>query len=344
MLDMGFAPQLKRIMTGVPRERQTMLFSATMPQSILTLAQSYMKLPLRIEIAPPGTDDRKDHPGALFYFQKRTNRACLKNCCTIIADRCSSSRARSMAQRRSPRRCARSATPQPNSTPTARSANAVKRSTGSSNGKYRVLIATDIAARGIDVKGIELVINYDLPDNPEDYVHRIGRTGRAGAVGHAISFATPDQRGDVYGIERLMRTKLPLSKTPELPPARAEAYVPREITPYRRGMAGGTSHGVRSTNSTSMHGSRPPAYGGSGGPARRPAFNRPAYGSAKPAFGSARPAFGSKPSFGGRPAFGLKPSSSGSSHKPFHKPGGFSGGPRKPGESHSGSRSRFPHR
>ena len=91
-----------------------------------------------------------------------------------------------------------------------------------------MLVATDIAARGIDVKGIELVINYDLPDNAEDYVHRIGRTGRAGAAGHAISFATPDQRGDVYGIERLMRTKLPLSKTPELPPARAEQYVPRE--------------------------------------------------------------------------------------------------------------------
>jgi len=84
------------------------------------------------------------------------------------------------------------------------------------------------------VKGIELVINYDLPDNPEDYVHRIGRTGRAGATGHAISFATPDQRGDVYGIERLMRVKLPLSKTPELPPARADAFVPREsFTPYR---------------------------------------------------------------------------------------------------------------
>ena len=121
---------------------------------------------------------------------------------------------------------------------------------GFKNGKYRVLVATDIAARGIDVKGIELVINYDLPDNAEDYVHRIGRTGRAGAAGHAISFATPDQRGDVYGIERLMRTKLPLSKTPELPPARAEQYVPREpFTPYRgrRGRCAGVSWFFRAT-------------------------------------------------------------------------------------------------
>ena len=65
---------------------------------------------------------------------------------------------------------------------------------GFRNGKYRVLVATDIAARGIDVKGIELVLNYDLPTNAEDYIHRIGRTARAGATGHAISFATPDQK------------------------------------------------------------------------------------------------------------------------------------------------------
>ena len=76
---------------------------------------------------------------------------------------------------------------------------------GFRNGKYRVLIATDIAARGIDVKGISLVLNYDLPDNAEDYVHRIGRTGRAGQEGHAISFATPDQQQDIRAIERLIR-------------------------------------------------------------------------------------------------------------------------------------------
>jgi len=92
---------------------------------------------------------------------------------------------------------------------------------GFKSGKYRVLIATDIAARGIDVKGIELVLNFDLPDNPEDYVHRIGRTGRAGHEGHAISFATPDQGSEVRSIERLTRTVLPVSKLPELPPERA---------------------------------------------------------------------------------------------------------------------------
>ncbi|PIY59462.1 hypothetical protein COY96_01720, partial [Candidatus Wolfebacteria bacterium CG_4_10_14_0_8_um_filter_37_11] len=114
---------------------------------------------------------------------------------------------------------------------------------GFRNGRYRVLAATDIAARGIDVKGIELVVNYDLPQTPGDYVHRIGRTGRAGRVGHAISFATFDQRGDVRGIERLIRFTLPLSKLPELPPARissqktfSEPYSPRPHTKQSYGV------------------------------------------------------------------------------------------------------------
>ena len=293
MLDMGFAPQLKRIMVGVPRERQTMLFSATMPQSILTLAQSYMKLPLRIEISPPGTTIDKitqelyfiskndksrllekllyEYRGSVLVFS-RTKHGAKKIAASVRALGHTAAELhanRSLGQRR-------------------------EALDGFRNGKYRVLIATDIAARGIDVKGIELVINYDLPDNAEDYVHRIGRTGRAGAAGHAISFATPDQRGDVYGIERLMRTKLPLSKTPELPPARAEQYIPREPTVYRRGMAGGTSHSTR------------PSYGSSA--PRRPAFNRPAYGG-KPSFGSARPSFGAKPAYGSRPSYGSSSSS-----------------------------------
>ncbi|MEK7077440.1 MAG: C-terminal helicase domain-containing protein, partial [Patescibacteria group bacterium] len=86
---------------------------------------------------------------------------------------------------------------------------------GFRNGRYRILVATDIAARGIDVKGIELVLNYDLPQAPEDYVHRIGRTARAGGAGHAISFATPDQKNDVRDIERLIRATLPLSELPK---------------------------------------------------------------------------------------------------------------------------------
>jgi ATP-dependent RNA helicase RhlE len=88
---------------------------------------------------------------------------------------------------------------------------------GFKTGKYKVLVATDIAARGIDVTGIELVINYDLPDDAQNYVHRIGRTGRAGQKGHAISFATPDQSRDVGDIEKLLKVSLPVSRHPEVP-------------------------------------------------------------------------------------------------------------------------------
>ena len=99
---------------------------------------------------------------------------------------------------------------------------------GFKSGKYRIMVATDIAARGIDVKDISIVINYDLPDATEDYVHRIGRTARAGQSGKAISFASPDQRADLKGIERLIRKTLPILALPVLPPRRAPVFVARD--------------------------------------------------------------------------------------------------------------------
>ena len=88
---------------------------------------------------------------------------------------------------------------------------------GFKSGKYRILVATDIASRGIDVKGIEAVINYDIPDEPGDYVHRIGRTARIGNAGHAITFATSDQRSNVKSIEKLINAILPVASHPEIP-------------------------------------------------------------------------------------------------------------------------------
>lgn len=219
MLDMGFAPQIKKILQALPKERQTMLFSATMPSEIVRIASTYMKLPVQVEIARPGTmaekvtqelfvvhkDDKlrlldkilSEHRGSVLVFT-RTKHGAKKvaravRAMGLSADEIHSNR--SLAQRRT----------------------ALE---GFKSGRFRILVATDIAARGIDVKGIEIVINYDLPDQAEDYVHRIGRTGRAGESGHAISIATPDQRKEVNAIERLTRSYLPITKNPELPAAR----------------------------------------------------------------------------------------------------------------------------
>jgi len=239
MLDMGFAPQLKRILTVLPRERQTMLFSATMPQDIVAIAQSYMKLPLRIEVAPSGTPAEKVTQ-ELFIVEKQDKSRLLEKILTeyrgsvLIFCRMKHGARRIASQIRALGYTAAELH-------SNRSLNQRKMALdGFRNGAYRILVATDIASRGIDVKGIELVLNYDLPMSPEDYVHRIGRTGRIGGTGHAISFATPDQRGDVKGIERLIKAVLPLSKLPVLPPSRVPMYVERPaFSPRFQGRPGG---------------------------------------------------------------------------------------------------------
>jgi ATP-dependent RNA helicase RhlE len=218
MLDMGFQPQIKKILAAVPRERQTMLFSATMPSEIVQLAAQHMKTPTRVEIARAGTVADKvtqelyfvhkesklrllkkileEYKGTVLLFSRTKHGA--KKIAKFIQDLGHTAAEIHSNKSLSQRRAALD---------------------GFKSGRYRVLVATDIAARGIDVTGIELVLNFDLPDNPDDYIHRIGRTGRAGMTGHAISFATPDQRGDVRTIERLMRINLKVSELPELPPA-----------------------------------------------------------------------------------------------------------------------------
>ena len=216
MLDMGFAPQINKIMESLPNERQTMLFSATIPKEIMTLTSKYMKLPVSLEIAPSGTTAESvtqelfivkkeaklrllekilpQYSGSILLFSRTRHNAskittAIKGMRYDVAEIHSS---RTLAQRR-------------------------EALEGFRRGKYKVLVATDIAARGIDVTGIELVINYDLPEEAENYVHRIGRTARAGSSGHAISFAMPDQSRDVRNIERLIRRILPVSKHPEVP-------------------------------------------------------------------------------------------------------------------------------
>ncbi len=207
MLDMGFAPQIKEILDQMPTVRQTMLFSATMPAAIVKIAANYMKLPISIEVAPQGTtaaqidqeifiirgDERFEHlvkvlttySGSVLVFVRTkhgvktltTKLKALGQRATEIHSNLSLSRRRAALD-------------------------AFK------SQRERILVATDVAARGLDVNGIELVVNYNLPDNSEDYVHRIGRTARAGKSGKAISFATMDERKEIMAIEKLINKSI----------------------------------------------------------------------------------------------------------------------------------------
>ncbi len=225
MFDIGFAPQIERILKMVPRVRQTMLFSATMPGPIAHLAAQYMQLPLRIEVAPAGTAAAQVEQ-EVFIVSKEMKLSLLHKIltethgATLVFTRTKFAAKRVAA---TIRRMNQSAVEMHSNRSLAQRREALD---GFKNGKYRILVATDIAARGIDVTGIALVLNFDLPDDSGDYVHRIGRTGRAGRSGKAISFATPDQRNDIRSIEKLLRKTLPIVALPVLPAAPPLAPAP----------------------------------------------------------------------------------------------------------------------
>jgi len=217
MLDMGFAPQIAKILRFLPKDRQTMLFSATIPKEIMEIAAAYMKLPVSVEIAPSGTTVELVTQELFIVKKEAKSRLLGKLLAQYHGSILLFSRTKHNARRimMSIRNMGYSAAEMHSNRSLGQRREALE---GFKSGRYKVLVATDIASRGIDVTGIELVINYDLPEDAENYVHRIGRTARAGCRGHAISFATPDQSRDVRDIERLIRLTLPVSKHPEIPP------------------------------------------------------------------------------------------------------------------------------
>lgn len=220
MLDMGFLPQIERILRAVPSNRQTMLFSATLPPDVMKIASHSMRLPIRIEIAPSGTVVERVTQ-EIFVVRKEAKMQLLEKILgeykgsTLVFTRTKHGAKRTAAAVRAMGHSAAEIH-------SNRSLNQRKDALdGFKSGKYRVLVATDIAARGLDVHGIALVLNYDLPKLSEDYVHRIGRTARAGMKGHAISFVLPEEQRGIRNIERLIRQNLRVSELPELPPERA---------------------------------------------------------------------------------------------------------------------------
>jgi len=215
MLDMGFSPQIEKILRFVPKDRQTMLFSATIPEEIMKMAAHHMKLPVSVEIAPSGTTVELVTQ-ELFIVKKDAKPQLLKKLLAQYQGSVllfSRTKYNSTKIARSIRDMGYSASEMHSNRSLNQRREALE---GFKSGKYKVLVATDIAARGIDVAGIELVINYDLPEDAGNYVHRIGRTARAGHKGHAISFATPEQKSDVRDIEKIIRITIPVSKHPQI--------------------------------------------------------------------------------------------------------------------------------
>jgi len=209
MLDMGFLPVVRDIVGRCPRERQTLFFSATVPPEIQAIASFALRNPTRIEIGinrsvtksvnhalyPVSTAQKYDLLAALLAREEfdsvlvfsrtkhgadriaRKLKTANHSVAVLHANRSQNQRIEALA--------------------------------GFKSGKYEIMVATDIAARGIDVAGVTHVINYDVPENPEDYVHRIGRTGRAQAVGDACTLVTPDNAEDIRAIQRFIGQKIP---------------------------------------------------------------------------------------------------------------------------------------
>jgi ATP-dependent RNA helicase RhlE len=208
MLDMGFIDPIRRIIAKLPTKRQNLLFSATMPPAIATLAGQILRDPAKVSVAPAATT--VDTVSQSVYFVRQSDKRTLLR--EVLNDPALTraivfTRTKAGANRVARDLCASGVTADAihgNKSQNARQ-NAL---TGFRNGKVRVLVATDIAARGIDVDGISHVINFELPNEPESYVHRIGRTARAGASGVALSFCDAAERTYLRDIERLTRKSL----------------------------------------------------------------------------------------------------------------------------------------
>ena len=207
MLDMGFVADIKRLLPLLPKSRQTLFFSATMPADIVALSKSMLTDPVRVEVTPVSSAvaaidqrvyfvEKPEKKKLLVSLLREEDKSVLvfsrtKHGADNISRLLSKSGIRSEAIHGN------------------KSQNHRQRVlTDFKSGKIRVMVATDIAARGIDIRELEIVINYDLPDVPETYVHRIGRTGRAGHSGTALTFCTPDERPLMKDIQRLTGKKL----------------------------------------------------------------------------------------------------------------------------------------
>ena len=240
MLDMGFLPDIRRILDRLPRERQTMLFSATIPAPIAELSRSLLKDPARINI------ERVSKPAAgithMVYPVPSTrkpdlmvellHRADSSNVLVFTRTKHRANRLAGFLEKKGVA-CERIHGNRSQSQRTAAL-------DGFKHGRFRVLVATDIAARGIDVEALGLVVNFDVPHVPEDYIHRVGRTARAELTGDAFTLVSPEEEGDVRAIERHLGTPLPRLRLEGFDYAAASAPEGARAAPGRAQRAAGS--------------------------------------------------------------------------------------------------------
>jgi ATP-dependent RNA helicase RhlE len=238
MLDMGFLPDIKRVLALLPPKRQNLLFSATFPPDIQALATKLLASPVRVEVAPPNaTADRIEQ---LVYFAEKGDKRGLLSWLigandwrqVLVFTRTKHGANRLTKQLEQDGFAA--AAIHGNKSQAART----RALADFKGGAIRVLVATDVAARGIDITELPHVVNYELPDVAEHYVHRIGRTGRAGNEGVAVSLVSPDERGSLKGIERLLGKQLPRATDQPHPSASTRP-------PEQRPQAQSEAHGHR---------------------------------------------------------------------------------------------------
>jgi ATP-dependent RNA helicase RhlE len=256
MLDMGFLPDVRRIIKALPSQRQTLFFSATMPRDIEELAQSILTNPVGVEVTPvASTAERIEQ--SVYFVEKADKRALLAHLLrepgitrALVFTRTKHGANRVVKELEKVGIGAEAIHGNKSQGARERALENFKR------GTTRVLVATDIAARGIDVEGISHVINYDLPNIAESYVHRIGRTARAGAGGIAISFCDHEERAFLRDIERLIRQTVPVvqehpyrSTVPFSAPQRSSA--PSRAPQRRSNGNGSTPNRANGNGSTS---------------------------------------------------------------------------------------------
>ncbi|HKO58678.1 MAG TPA: DEAD/DEAH box helicase [Thermoanaerobaculia bacterium] len=255
MLDMGFLPQIRKVIAALPKERQTLLFSATLSKDIERIASEMLRNPEIVEIG------RRTNPAdtveqALYPVSKSRKIDLLlhllrdKNLDSVLVFSRTKHGADKIARKLMAARIPTATLHSNRSQGQRTAALAAFR-----DGRVRVLVATDIAARGIDVAGISHVVNFDFPPQPEDYVHRIGRTGRAEAVGDAISFVTPEDEANVRALEKQIRKAVPRRRAEGFDYTEAQplqSYHPQQqrTHPAPQGRAARQSSSIRRSSSS----------------------------------------------------------------------------------------------